>query len=172
MQNAFRCFMRFCQIALMQKWLTRECWRPFVHLFCASLKIVAEALPKLLIMIQDAVKPHLCKEFTVQQHQISLLLSLLLFPAPILEAPHTARFACLLNQTHLIQVISSLLGTSRIGVSEKGDVRNVQCWGASGIGVGNHWYSTVSVEVSQKCVKPIETCHVFTDIIFTILSLT
>ncbi len=63
-------------------------------------------------------------------------------PGPDLEAPWPARFACLLNQTHLIQVISSLVEIPRpeIGMSEKGDV---QCWGASRTRVGNHCFSVL-----------------------------
>ncbi len=47
--------------------------------------------------------------------------------------PNTAHFACLLYKSHLIQLISSLVATPRpeMGVSDKGDMQNVQCWGGS-----------------------------------------
>ncbi len=47
--------------------------------------------------------------------------------------PHnTACFPCLLNQTHLIQIISSLVETPRpeMGLSDKGEMHNLQCWGS------------------------------------------
>ncbi len=45
--------------------------------------------------------------------------------------PSTAHFVCLPNQTHLIQLMSSLEETPgrEMGVSDKGDIQNVQCWG-------------------------------------------
>lgn len=62
---------------------------------------------------------------------------------PTLEAPqvpNTARLACLLNQTHLIRTLSLLAETPRTesSVSEKGNMQNVQFWGASRTSVGNH----------------------------------
>ncbi len=50
-----------------------------------------------------------------------------------------AFFPCYLNQKHLIQIISSLVETPRpeSGVSDKGEMQNVQCWGTSRNMVGN-----------------------------------
>ncbi len=52
------------------------------------------------------------------------------FPTTFLEA-NTACFPCHLNQTHPIQIISSLVETLRpkLGVSDKGEMQNVPCWG-------------------------------------------
>ncbi len=62
------------------------------------------------------------------------------FPTMFLEAPQHCMFPCLPSQTHLIQIISSLVETPRpeMGVSEKGEMQNVHCWGASRNVVGNH----------------------------------
>ncbi len=51
---------------------------------------------------------------------------------PVLEAPQHCRF-CLPYLTHLFQLISSLVETAKpeLGVSDKGDVQNMQCLGAS-----------------------------------------
>ncbi len=64
------------------------------------------------------------------------------FPNSFLEPPqHCTFFACFLYQSHLIQLISSLVATPRpeIGVSDKGDMQNVQCWGGSRNVFGNPW---------------------------------
>lgn len=52
----------------------------------------------------------------------------------------TAHFRCHPNKTHLIQLISSSVQTLRpkIGVSDKGDIKNVHCWGNSRTRVRNH----------------------------------
>ncbi len=44
---------------------------------------------------------------------------------PVLQAPCSAHFVCLPYQTHLIQLISSLIETARpeSGVSDKGDIQ-------------------------------------------------
>ncbi len=55
--------------------------------------------------------------------------------------PDTARLACLLNQTHLIQVISSLVETT---------MQTVQCCGASRTRVGNHWSRTAVFNSSPR----------------------
>jgi len=49
------------------------------------------------------------------------------FPTTFLGPPNTACFPCLLDQTHLIQIISSLAETPRpeMGVSDKGDMQNI-----------------------------------------------
>ncbi len=54
------------------------------------------------------------------------------FSTTFLEDPNTAHFTCLLNQAHMIQVTYSLVETHRLemGVSDKGDMQNVQCWGS------------------------------------------
>ncbi len=55
--------------------------------------------------------------------------------------PNTACFPCHLNQTHLIQILSSLVVTPRpeLGVSDKGEMQNVRCWRASRNVDGNHY---------------------------------
>ncbi len=52
--------------------------------------------------------------------------------------PNTACFPCHLNQTHLIQIIISLVETPRseLGVSVKGEMQNVQCGGPPGTWLG------------------------------------
>ncbi len=57
-----------------------------------------------------------------------------------LRAPNTEHFACQFNQIHLIQVISSLveIPSPNMGVSDKGDMQNVQCWGAPGTWLWNN----------------------------------
>lgn len=62
------------------------------------------------------------------------------FSTTILEPCSTAQFTCLLNQKHLIQVLSSLVETPgpEIGMSDKGAMQNVQCWGDSMNMVENH----------------------------------
>uniref|UniRef100_A0A672LDT6 Sodium/nucleoside cotransporter 1-like n=1 Tax=Sinocyclocheilus grahami TaxID=75366 RepID=A0A672LDT6_SINGR len=71
---------------------------------------------------------------------------------------------------HLIQVISSLVETSRpeTGVSEKGDMQNVQCWGASRTRVGNHCsikclqiFSYVFIVHHSKACIPITATETF-----------
>ncbi len=51
--------------------------------------------------------------------------------------PCPAHFACLPYQTHLIQLICSLVETARpeLGVSDKGDIQNVQGRGACRTGL-------------------------------------
>lgn len=44
--------------------------------------------------------------------------------------PITPHFVCLPHLTHMIQLISSLVETTRPEVSDKGDIQNVQCRGA------------------------------------------
>ncbi len=58
-------------------------------------------------------------------------------PGPV--CPPTLHILCLPNQTHLIQLRSSLEETPgpEIGVSGKGDIQNVQCWGRPGPGLRN-----------------------------------
>ncbi len=55
----------------------------------------------------------------------------------------TPNTAFLPNQRHFIQLVSSLVETTRseMGVSDKGDMLNVQCWGGSRNMAGNHWSS-------------------------------
>ncbi len=64
-------------------------------------------------------------------------------PNSFLEPPQHCTF-CLLYQSHLIQLISSLVATPRpeMGVSDKGDMQNVQCWGGSRNVFGNPCYRT------------------------------
>ncbi len=64
-------------------------------------------------------------------------------PNSFLEPPQHCTF-CLLYQSHLFQLISSLVATPRpeMGVSDKGDMQNVQCWGGSRIVFGNPCYRT------------------------------
>ncbi len=62
------------------------------------------------------------------------------FSTTFLEDPNSAHFACLLNQTHLIQVTCLLVETHRLemGVSDKRDIQNEQCWESSRNVVENH----------------------------------
>jgi len=51
--------------------------------------------------------------------------------------PTAAHFVCLPHLTHLIQLISSLVETARLelGVSDEGDIQNVQRWEVSRTGL-------------------------------------
>ncbi len=65
-------------------------------------------------------------------------------------------FPCLLNQTHLIQIISSLVETPRpeMGVSDNGEMQNVQYWGASRNMVG-------TTDLYQKGGQKLEIKRIF-----------
>ncbi len=68
-------------------------------------------------------------------------------------------FPCHLNQTHLIQNISSLVETPRpeLGVSDKGEMQNVQCWGASRNVIGNHWTRAHEGRLRRVCCVTLLT---------------
>ncbi len=60
----------------------------------------------------------------------------------------------------LIQLISSLVATPRpeMGVSGKGDMQNVQCWGGSRNVFGNHWARMapwLSLGFGMKSLEPL-----------------
>ncbi len=76
--------------------------------------------------------------------------------------PNTAHLACLLYQSHLIQLISSLVATPRpeMGVPDKGDMQNVQCWGGSRNVFRNPWvilYRISGRRVSRSLTFCLET---------------
>ncbi len=61
------------------------------------------------------------------------------FPNLSWRTPSPAHFVCLPYLTHLIQLISSLVETARhdLGVSDKGEIQNVQGYGSSRTGLGS-----------------------------------
>ncbi len=65
--------------------------------------------------------------------------------------PNTACFPCHLNQTHLIQIISSIVETTRpeLGVSDKEEMPNVQCWGPPGTCLGTTAHTRLHTEMGH-----------------------
>ncbi len=72
-------------------------------------------------------------------------------PKPVLRTPCPAPFVCLLYLTHLIPLISSLVETARtkLGVSDQGDIQNVQVRGSSRTGLE----STGTLSNNYLCQK-------------------
>lgn len=70
--------------------------------------------------------------------QLAMQTSPVADPSPGMSC--TAHFICHPNKTHLIQLISTSVQTLRpkIGVSDKGDIKNVHCWGNSRTRDRNH----------------------------------
>ncbi len=86
-----------------------------------------------------------------------------LFPTTFLDPQHCI-FPCHLNQTHLIQIIISLVETPRpeMGVPDKGEMQNVQCCRASMNVVGNHWPKILIVLTSLRNASFVSLTTSFT----------